>query len=506
MADRPLPKPNSGLMSSLANVLGLLLPLAIFFLTTPFLLRGLGLAQFGGLTLFVAAVAVVGSLDLGLAASGVRVLGKSLQDVGWQQFRTVTGVWWTALSLLGAVYAAVLGFAGDALIAWAGLDVAEMHRAMLWTLPVSVFFAFFSMAASVVLRTLEAFVGLTLIQLVSGSLLWLGDVALVWWGGGLTEVLTWHAVLSGFSALLLMGWASHRAGRGLWRINFSFAEIRGAAAYSLHAFAAQLASNATYHADKFLVSHYLGAAAVGYYGLATNLSTKFLSLVSALSGFVFPRTVRMFEAGDLAGVRRVYALASRYTLLVSWPLLIVSLFLAEPFLVMWVGEAAARQSLPLVLMLLVAYFVASLSVVASHVFNGLGNARIGARFAVAGALLNVGACVLLIPNYGLSGAALASLLSMLQVFGYTFALHRRLDLPAWPFSALWLRIGGVALVQAGGLVLLREWVAGWPSLFIVVAIAWVGFYMIWFAFPLADDDDRRILGRILRGVAGRIVR
>src|SRR3990172_5228362 len=68
----------SGLTSAVASLLGLAVPLAVFLLTTPYLVARLGTGQYGILMLVVSLTAILGSLDFGLATGGVREISRAL--------------------------------------------------------------------------------------------------------------------------------------------------------------------------------------------------------------------------------------------------------------------------------------------------------------------------------------------------------------------------------------------------------------------------------------------
>ncbi len=496
MAEAHRPQRASGLRNALANVLGLLVPLAVYLGATPVLVHGLGAAQFGVLTLFVAAILLVSSFDLGLSTGGVRALGRCLPPAEPAGFLAVATELWSALLLLGICFAVLVYLTGDALFGLVGVDVHALGEFGTLALPLAILFGFCSAAFAAIPRAMEMFVGLTVIQVLAGSLNWLGAVVLVRSGFGLEAVLLWFAAISGGACLALAWWANRLVGGFHMMPVVHFPALRHSFSFSLHAFLGQAASMGIYHADKFLVAHFLGAAAAGYYGLASSLAFRFLTLVAALSGFVFPRAVRLAESGDTTGLRETYLRASRYVLLISWPVLVVALSLGIVFLRFWVGDEVAEAVGPVLQVLLVAYFVAALSVVASQIFNGLGNARIGALFSVLGGAVNLVACLLLLPHWGVQGAALASLLSMLQVFGYTAALHRNLSLATWPFAGLWLRIFVASLVPLALLWPGVRWVDSWLGLFGLGFAGWLGFYAAWFCLRFADAGDRAMLLRV----------
>jgi O-antigen/teichoic acid export membrane protein len=493
----------SGLRNGLASVLGLLVPLAVYLGATPILLHDLGAAQFGVLVLFVAAVLLINSFDFGLATGGVRALGQCRQPEALRRFRAVAAEIWAAMLLLGASIALLVYLLEETLLVLSGLDVHALGGYAPLALPMAIFFGFGAGALATIPRALERFAGLTLIQVLAGSFNWLGAVVLVRMGYDLESVLLWFAAMPGLSCLALAWWANRLVGGLRWLPGWRFPELRHSFSFGLHSFVGQVAAAATYQADKFLVTYFLGMAAAGYYGLASGLAFRFLTLAAALSGFVFPRAVRLSAASDVVGLRQTYLIASRYVLLVSWPVLVVAQLLGTTFLRLWVGSEAVEAAGTVLLVLLVAYFVASLSVVAAQIFSGMGNARIGAVFSVLGGSINLVACLVLVPQWGLTGAAAASLLSMLQVFGFRVLLHRKLALESWPFLGLCLRMAVATLVPFALLRLSVAWVDGWFELFALGFAGWLSFYAVWFGGKLADHGDWNLLRRIGAFIAAK---
>lgn len=85
---------------------------------------------------------------------------------------------------------------------------------------------------------------------------------------------------------------------------------------------------------------------------------------------------------------------------------------------------------------------------------------------------------------------------MVQVFGYTHALHRRLELPRFPFAGLWLKLLMIGLLQATLLWFCRPWADGWWSLLMLGDFGWMFFYLCWIFLRFSDEGDRDILRRL----------
>ncbi len=492
----------SGLSSAVASLLGLAIPLVVFLLTTPYLVARLGTAQYGILMLVMSLTAILGSLDFGLAAGGVREIGGALARGENERLVRLLREYLSLFALVGlVVFGALVLFASQVSTLLAMDEVLSKEEAtrVVFLMAVSLLFYLLTAWASLLPRTMERYPAIALIQVVSNIAAWGGAVALLALnpGHGLLLVVAWTTFLSGFvcfaflifSRLLLPGFSCCPAA--------TFRETPGTFGYSLYASVGQLTAAFTYHADKVLIAYFLGPEPVAYYAVATTVASKLLSVGAAMANFAFPRAVALSAGADHSALKSFYARVSRYQLLVLAPLLAPAVILAEPLLTLWLGPAFASQATPLLQILCFGYFLAVLSVVPSQVFNGLGNARIGAFFATAATVINIGGCIILLPIFGVVGAAVASLLGMAQAIVYAGALEAHLGL-GW-FTArrsFYLAVSGIVTGQFLALYAARLLVEGWASLLLVGAGGYALFYLAWRVFGLLSPEDKRVLGEL----------
>ena len=270
-------------------------------------------------------------------------------------------------------------------------------------------------------------------------------------------------------------------------------------AFSSHAFIAQLSSSFAYHMDKFLLAFFLGPASVAYYSVAVGSASKLLVLAGVMSAFVFPRAVGLNAVSATDALRALYLRASRFTLLVLAPMLIPGVLLTPALLRIWLGPEFAAKSAAPMQVLIVAYFFSAVSVVPSHIYNGKGNSRISAIYATIGTALNVSLCFILIPRFGIMGAAVAALVGAAQSIVFMGSLENELGLGWFGGQARFFgQLGLLAFVQFGVLAFAGSRVEGWGSLFLIGSLAWGLFYALWFLIPIATEEDRAVCLRIIR--------
>ena len=210
----------------------------------------------------------------------------------------------------------------------------------------------------------------------------------------------------------------------------------------------------SYRVDVFLLSALLGASsasAIGLYSLAVRLAELVFVIPDSIGMVFFPRVA----GAERAHADRMAPLVSRATVLVSalGALALAPAAVAGVYLVL----PAFVPSLPAFFVLLPGIVAFSLAKVLSSYVSGLGMTRPVTVAAVASLALNVAANLLLIPIWGLVGAAAASLLSYtLHAVLLSIAAARLSRLPVAAFvlptggEVRQLRLGLVQLIRREG--------------------------------------------------------
>ena len=100
----------SGLASATSSLIGLIAHLLIYFLAKPFLVHRLGAGPYGLLTLCLSMTSLLGSLDFGLGAGGVRAQGNALHLSDSQTVVRLHQELWSLFLYIGLGLATILWF------------------------------------------------------------------------------------------------------------------------------------------------------------------------------------------------------------------------------------------------------------------------------------------------------------------------------------------------------------------------------------------------------------
>jgi O-antigen/teichoic acid export membrane protein len=256
---------------------------------------------------------------------------------------------------------------------------------------------------------------------------------------------------------------------------------------------------ATLWTDTLVLAHYGTAHQVGIYGLVVALLAPVSQLTVSVSQAFTPRIAGTHARGDRSGLAAMLQRVSYWNLVVALPILASMAVLREPLLSLF-GKGYEAGATPLVL-LVIGQLVLNAAGPLTAVINLSGHPRVTLFDNVFVFGSNLVLCVILVPRYGMAGAATSTLVALCSVtllqVGQVARLFR-----IHPFRDDQLRslaAGGAAALATAALTLLP-----WPSALLEVAaggLVFVAVYVGGIALLGIREETRELLisarGRLL---------
>jgi O-antigen/teichoic acid export membrane protein len=175
--------------------------------------------------------------------------------------------------------------------------------------------------------------------------------------------------------------------------------------YSLMALAGNLLFFFMYRIDYWFVRYYCHeAGAMGNYIQASKLAQMLLIVPQILASVVFPQTASGVPSNDIG--KSILKLA-RVLMQVFFLLFLMLIFIGNSLFHFILGDTFNHVNMPLVL-LLPGIFALSVLVLLSAFFSGKGRVRLNVIGTGIGVVVVIIGDVLLIPRFGINGAATAS--------------------------------------------------------------------------------------------------
>lgn len=289
----------------------------------------------------------------------------------------------------------------------------------------------FSLMMSIVagmFQALQDFRSFNLAVIAQPALALTGAFAL--WAGGAVNLVALlgvvslsHAVALGLALSILR----HRL--SLFRdFGGHIPYLRKALVYGVKAHLGNILTFLNYRLDLFLVNLLAGPAAAGLYIVAVRLVEQLWIVSQAVSTVIFPRLAAM--AGDEAARRRFTPLVAR---IVLW----ITLFgagllaaIARPLIEVLFGAEFADASLAVMILLPGVVLAASARVLANDL-AARGRVGINLGLAAFALVINTTANLMLIPPFGIAGAAAATSLAYTVIFLVRLVLQRFIAKTLW---------------------------------------------------------------------------
>ncbi len=403
--ERGLARLSSGVL--LTNVLAAVALLATTVLTA----RAFGPEGRGELSLatqFVTLVATLGSLGLTAAAAYHSARAKWSKPVAFGT-STLLGL------LLGVVILACCCFVilvGD--VTFKGLPKADLALASV-ALP----FLLAVLAIQSIYQGFREFKVFNRITLAQAALPLLLIGIAIGLGGGVRAAILATVVAV---ALLFVAVIVHvqRSTGIVWRAKL--ADLRALVSFGLRVHPANVLAYLGYRLDVFLVDGYKGAAAVGLYGAGVVIAEGLWMPSQAVSTALFPTiAAETSEAARLA----ITPFVARSTLWLTATLGGILVLVAGPAVdLLYSSRFSASAAVVRILAPGIVLFSAAR--VLNNDIAARGRPLVNSAIAAASVVSNIALNIVLIPRYGINGAAWASTASYSLLFLATAAVYRRI--------------------------------------------------------------------------------
>ncbi|MCU0652674.1 MAG: glycosyltransferase [Candidatus Pacebacteria bacterium] len=257
--------------------------------------------------------------------------------------------------------------------------------------------------------------------LVSLLALAAGAAAVVLFGGRLfpnigPEYLSYVAVF-----FLLWVWSKRAAGGFSFAFNGSYA--RDMLVYGGKIYLGSLFSFLRQRNDVFLINFFLSPAAVGLYSVARGISEKIWLIAQSTGLVLFPRVACETDPEKL---KRITPLVSRNVLFLS-VVAAAGIYIFSHFIVLFLYSTAFLGAVSPLNISLIGIVATSGLIALGNDFAGRGKPMINAYINILSLVTSVVLSLVLIPRFGVDGAAWSFSISCLVLFSVMVAVYCRIS-------------------------------------------------------------------------------
>lgn len=320
------------------------------------------------------------------------------------------------------------------------------------------------------------------------------------------DVSLWALVLGSLS--VMAGSSVLAAALGVWRIKreaipleFSLdtVPIRELLIYSAPLVFVRISKLGMQWGDIFLLSYFTTSNIVGVYQSAFSLSQGLSIILIGFSVPFFPLASRLYSQSDYEELEQFFQVVTRWIFTLSIPIIIFTFAFAEPIVLTFFGgeyQSAATILRILTLGSLVFVFAGN----STQLLKATDMTTYYFYVSLTAMVLNLVLNIVLIPEMGMQGAAIATALTLaLQNILILYILYKRLDISGYIKISNYLISITLSIVLIFPLLLINNSIN--KNVVILVAILYYIAYL--FTLPMSgaiEKPERKIIYKFIKNI------
>lgn len=398
---------------ALISYLSVFLTIAITFFYTPWMIRQIGVSDYGLYSLVITFIAYF-VMDFGMSGTVTRFLAKYRAEGNEQKIENLMGLIFKVYLAIDAVIFLVLLIVGGFLSGiFQGLTPEEIEKLrVLYAMA-----AFFSVLSFVfkpmhgAMMAYEYFVETKLIDMLQkvGTVLLIVIALLM--GMGVYALVFVNGAVALVTSLLLYYMFKRKSGL---KINFSYfdkPEMKALMGFSIWIFLITMAQRFRLTFMPSLLGMFSNSTEISIFSLGMSIEGMVYVLSSALNGLFLPKVTRLSHQGDDKAITDLMIRVGRIQFYVISLVFFGFAILGQDFLHLWVGDSF-HNTYYVVLLLIGTNVVSLTQQVASDLVYAENKVRYTATLTfVASGLALIGS-ILLAPRFGAVGCAISFFVAM----------------------------------------------------------------------------------------------
>lgn len=396
--------------------LGFLVAPALQLLATPYLIKKLGIDVYGIWMLLNSMISLSGLASLGFGGAVIKFVSKyRARDEPEMVIHVLRSTLTLFILLAGSLGLIYFLFAPDLIVYFTRLTdnqrLLVISGARLAGL--AVFMRFIYSIVEAAAQGHERYDIESWFAMLTSVLSISGACFLVSIGRGILDILLLNIVVLGIGVMGLSILLGRLIGNYRWLtlgINrVVFFELGGFAIWS---WVQSIGTLLYSQVDRLIIGAMLGPIFLSYYVVCVQLAVLTHGLLCRTVSFIFPMVAAMHESGATTQLRKVYGHGMAFSISAGFALNLPLFLFPQPILAAWLGVNTALHSSSILPYVAFANALLASSSVPYYFLNGAGYVRLNAIACLVFGVCVALATILLIPKFGLVGAALARLFDL----------------------------------------------------------------------------------------------
>lgn len=253
------------------------------------------------------------------------------------------------------------------------------------------------------------------------------------------------------------------------------------------------------YTDRILLGIYMTSVDIGIYAAAFAIASLMLFVFTSFSFNFRPIVAEYFAINDISGMKKLYSSVTKWIFLLTFPAIIYLVFYSRDVIWLIYGESFTTGYLALIVLSL-GIAMNGLTGLTGEILIAIKKTKLNLLSEIIGAVSNVGLNIILIPKFGIIGAAIGTSvsISLRNISSLAFVYN---ELKIQPYNIDYIKIIIASIVP---LVLVSFLFKTYLDIFWAFLIVIPLFLILYFAFLFVthcfDEFDKSIIKAILKRV------
>jgi O-antigen/teichoic acid export membrane protein len=479
----------------------------VLIVAMPKLVHYLGETSFGLFSLAWVMIGYLTFLDVGVNRAATKFISEHLAEEDHESARKIlrTGIYANfAMGMAGGLAVALLSpYLIHSVFKVSG-DMAGQARWAFYAVSLAVPVLLVQGIFRAALSSFQRFGWINAVDALATGAQWTVAGILAWKGYGVALVV--------FSTVVARILATGVYGFVVFRLFPDLQLLRGESLHGLPRLlrfgswvtVSQLVGPLLVYLDRVLIASYLSLGDVTLYTVPFEAATRLRVIPLSLAGTLYPAFSERGVEEHLGSLQRLYEASLQYLLILVLPAVLFLLVLGPDLLALWMGAQFAKQASAVLQILALGVLFTCISSVPYNALQALGRPDVTGKFHLLELPLYWVLLVLLIPRWGIAGAALANSARIaVDAVLLFWAVQRYCRCYVKPLCArilpkiLGLNVLLTLCLMAARFAAVVPWVRLGAGGFAI------GLYFLSVWVCLVRDTDRARVGDVLRLLTGR---
>lgn len=378
------------------------------FFYTPYLIRKLGLSDFG---LFSLSLSIIGyfSMDFGVGAALTRFIARFRAEKREDEIQNILGITtklYLAMDFFIVLILCVLYIYSDKIFTSLSPSEYERFRLILLITSTFIIFSFPMMPLNGIFIAYEKMIILQSIEFLSKLLSVTFLVVALWIGYGLFGVVIISSAITLIFQVIKTLYLRFKLGLCV-NIRFHNREmLKSIASFSLWATIATIADKFFFAVIPIFLAALSGTAEVAVFAIIATIEGYILTIARAMNGLFLPKVMKMVvDNNNSSQITNLMIRVGRVQLYIIGYIIICLFVFGQEFFKLWVGDDFDMAYYGMIIVLLPCLFHLTMGV-AEELIYARNKVKYRAIIYVTGSILSVGLIIALAPKLGAIGASI----------------------------------------------------------------------------------------------------